>query len=39
MFVDDVQENVYGAVCFGMTGHLFTGAQEPRDFLEQCRIL
>lgn len=39
LFVDDVRENVDGAVRAGMTAHLFIGTRELRNFLEQSGIL
>ena len=39
LFVDDLQNNVDGAVACGWSGHRFAGAEELRHFLEKKQIL
>ena len=39
IFIDDVQANIDGAIQAGLHAHLFQGAQELSDYLEEQKIL
>lgn len=39
LFIDDLEENIYGARAAGLHGHRFTGCEELRTWLRQEKLL